>query len=115
MTKTDEKTNTDRRKLIKYGIADAIGVGVASAIELPVLNNQIQNDNSQITQLKNQVSTLQSQLSSATQQEQAIKTLSINEVKEVEAMVETITPSDQNGPSAKEAGVIYFIDRQLSG
>jgi hypothetical protein len=29
MTKTDEKTNTDRRKLIKYGIADAIGVGVA--------------------------------------------------------------------------------------
>jgi hypothetical protein len=60
MTKTDEKTNTDRRKLIKYGIADAIGVGVASAIELPVLNNQIQNDNSQITQLKNQVSTLQS-------------------------------------------------------
>jgi gluconate 2-dehydrogenase gamma chain len=104
----EKKTNTSRRRFIKYGVAGAIGVGIASAIEIPVFNNQIQNDNSQITSLKNQISTLQSQ-------NQAIRTLSMNEVKEVEAMVETIIPSDQNGAGAKEAGVIYFIDGQLSG
>src|SRR5207302_9991061 len=32
----------------------------------------------------------------------------------VEAIVETIIPSDSSGPGAKEAGVIYFIDRQLA-
>jgi gluconate 2-dehydrogenase gamma chain len=33
----------------------------------------------------------------------------------LEAIVETIIPSDSNGPGAKEAGAIYFIDRQLAG
>jgi gluconate 2-dehydrogenase gamma chain len=33
----------------------------------------------------------------------------------VEAVAETMIPTDATGPGAKEAGVIYFIDRQLSG
>src|SRR5438445_13398388 len=41
--------------------------------------------------------------------------LNINEQSLVEAIVETIIPSDSTGPGAKEAGVIYFIDRQLAG
>jgi len=32
----------------------------------------------------------------------------------VEAMAETIIPTDSNGPGAKEAGAVYFIDRQLA-
>ncbi len=33
----------------------------------------------------------------------------------VEALSEAIIPSDSTGPGAKEAGVIYFIDRMLAG
>jgi hypothetical protein len=33
----------------------------------------------------------------------------------VEALAETIIPSDSNGPGAREAGVVYFIDKQLEG
>ena len=36
------------------------------------------------------------------------------EQAEVESIVETIIPTDQNGPGAKEAGVIFFIDHQLA-
>jgi len=32
---------------------------------------------------------------------------------EIEALAEQIIPSDETGPGAKEAGVIYFIDRAL--
>jgi gluconate 2-dehydrogenase gamma chain len=115
MTEENKKINTDRRRFIKYGIAGVIGVGVASAVEIPILNNMIQNDNSQITSIKNQVSTLQSQLSSTTQEQQAFLTLGVNEQKAVEAIVETVIPSDSNGPGGKEAGVIFFIDHQLAG
>ena len=40
--------------------------------------------------------------------------LGVNEQTLLEAIVETIIPTDSNGPGAKEAGVIYFIDRQLA-
>jgi gluconate 2-dehydrogenase gamma chain len=43
----------------------------------------------------------------------AFVALSVSEQSLVEAIAETIIPSDSNGPGAKEAGVIYFIDRQL--
>jgi len=115
MTEENKKINTGRRNFIKYGIAGAIGVGVASAVELPILANVMQNDNSQITTLKNQVASLQSQLSTTAEEHQGLLTLGVNEQKVVEAMVEAIIPSDSNGPGAKEAGVIFFIDRQLAG
>lgn len=132
------KGDTSRRSFLKYVAAGAVGVGVASAVEIPVLSNvltgsnidlqqaqtqlneanskidqlnsQLQQDTSQINSLQSQVSSLQSQQTS----DNAIKELSINEQKIVEALVETIIPSDSNGPGAKEAGVIYFIDKQLS-
>ncbi len=112
---TSKPPSTSRRQFIKYGIAGAVGIGIASAIEIPILGSQIQNDNNQITQLKNKVTTLQSQLSTTTQEQQAFITLGLNEQKAIEAIVETIIPSDQNGPGAKEAGVIFFIDHQLAG
>jgi gluconate 2-dehydrogenase gamma chain len=46
---------------------------------------------------------------------QGFLTLSTLEATVAEAAVETIIPSDSTGPGAKEAGVIYFIDRQLQG
>jgi TolA-binding protein len=134
----ENKMQADRRRFIKYGVAGIIGAGVASAVEIPVLtniargesadvtnlksqinslnsqisglNNQISGLNSQISQDKTQISDLQGQLASS----QGLSTLNVNEQKGLEAMVETIIPSDSNGPGAKEAGVIYFIDKQLS-
>jgi gluconate 2-dehydrogenase gamma chain len=124
MSTTQQPTSASRRQFIKYGVAGAIGFGVASAIEIPILNNSLSNDNStinkkntQINQLQSQNSSLQSQLSTAQgqlAQSQAFLALGVNEQKEVEAMVETIIPTDSNGAGAKEAGVIYFIDRQLA-
>lgn len=40
--------------------------------------------------------------------------MSSKEAAILEAFAETIIPSDSTGPGAKEAGVTYFIDRQLS-
>jgi gluconate 2-dehydrogenase gamma chain len=93
----------NRREFIKIGAAAAIGVGVASAIEIPILENSISNDDKKVASLTNQI-----------QSQQAFITLGINEQKIVEAAVETIIPSDSNGPGAKEAGVIFFIDHQLA-
>jgi hypothetical protein len=41
--------------------------------------------------------------------------LSTTEQVELEAICESVIPSDSTGPGAKEAGAIYFIDRQLKG
>ncbi len=92
-----------RLEFIKIGGAAAVGFGVASAIEIPILQNQINVAN-------NQNSQEQAQLNS----QQSFLTLGVNEQKELEAIVETIIPTDQNGPGAKEAGVIFFIDHQLA-
>jgi hypothetical protein len=94
----------NRREFIKIGAAAAIGVGVASAIEIPLLES---NYNPKIADLEKQ----QNQLTQKT----AFLTLNPNERKAVEALAEAIIPSDSNGPGAKEAGVIYFIDRMLAG
>ena len=44
----------NRREFIKIGAAAAIGVGVASAIEIPILENTIQKDNSKVNQYQTQ-------------------------------------------------------------
>jgi gluconate 2-dehydrogenase gamma chain len=93
-----------RREFIKIGAAAAIGVGVASAIEIPIFESVISSKNSDIKSLQGQVTSTQ----------QAFLTLSKPEQLELEAMVETIIPTDSNGPGAKEAGVIFFIDHQLA-
>src|SRR3989442_15258610 len=43
----------------------------------------------------------------------SVSTLDANEAKEIEAIASQITPSD-GSPGAREAGVIYFIDRALA-
>ena len=91
----------NRREFIKIGAAAAIGAGVASAIEIPIFEQQINNKNSEAQGFQSQV-------------QQAFITFGLSEQNEVEAIVENIIPSDQNGPGAKEAGVIFFIDHQLA-
>ena len=88
-----------RREFIKIGAAAAIGVGVASAIEIPIFESVISSKNSDVKSL---------------QSPQAFLTLNSDEQMELEAMVETIIPTDSNGPGAKEAGVVFFIDHQLA-
>ena len=97
-----------RREFIKIGAAAAIGAGVASAIEIPLLES---NYNPRISQLEKENSNLQTQIT----QNQAFLTLNPNELPEVEALAEAIIPSDSTGPGAKEAGVVYFIDHMLAG
>ncbi len=93
-----------RREFIKIGAAGAIGFGVASAIEIPILENSINNDNNKIKQLETQITQIQGFL-----------TLNPTEQVIVEALAEAIIPTDSTGPGAKEAGVVYFIDHMLAG
>jgi gluconate 2-dehydrogenase gamma chain len=114
-------TSTSRRRFIKYGAAAAIGFGVASAIEIPVIGGLISANNAAITQKNTDISQLQQQsqqyndLSIQAISNQGLKTLSVNETVELEAILEAIIPSDGNGPGAKEAQVLVFIDHQLYG
>jgi gluconate 2-dehydrogenase gamma chain len=132
-------TDTSRRSFLKYVAAGAVGVGIASAVEIPVLSNratgenidlqqvqtQLQDANNKISQLNSQIqsdtteiNSLNQELSSANDQiatQKGFLWLSSKEQAQVEAICETIIPSDGNGPGAKEAGVIFFIDRQLAG
>src|SRR5438128_4641131 len=99
-----------RREFLKLGLAAAASAAAASGIEIPLLGNQnssLQNQlnsaNTQVTNLKNRINTVTGFVS-----------LNINEQSLVESVVETVIPSDGTGPGAKEAGVIYFIDRALA-
>lgn len=98
---------TSRRDFIKYGVAGAVGFGVASAIELPIMNNTVTQNNDQINKLQTALNTAL--------QGQGFLTLNPNERTLVEAIAEAMIPTDSNGPGAKETGVILFIDRMLAG
>jgi len=87
-------------------------------------NNSISNLQSQVTSANGQVTSLQSQVSSANSQVTSLQTqidsttgfvyLNVNEQSLLPAVLATIIPTDSNGPGATEAGVVYFIDRQLA-
>lgn len=98
----------NRREFIKIGVAGAVGFGVASAIEIPLLES---NYNPRIAELEQQSANAQAQINET----QGFLTLNSDEKPEVEALAEAIVPSDSSGPGAKEAGVIYFIDNMLAG
>jgi hypothetical protein len=124
-----------RRQFLKVGLGVAIGGVVASVAELPYLSNQSYEKDQQIKSLQGQVaslqqaqeqtSALQDKITQLSDRSQALQTeldtklgflvLGVNEQTLLEAVLETIIPSDSNGPGAKEAGAIYFIDRQLAG
>ncbi len=95
----------NRREFIKIGAAAAIGAGVASAIEIPLLES---NYNPRIAELEKENSSLQNQ---------SVGYLTLNPTERVivEALAEAIIPSDSTGPGAKEAGVVFFIDHMLAG
>src|SRR5207245_9075439 len=104
-------SKTTRREFLKIGLAAAGGALAASGMEIPLfsgsnssMQNQLSSANTQSNNLQNQLKTLQGFL-----------TLNMNEQALLEPVVETIIPSDSTGPGAKEAGVIYFIDRALAG
>ncbi len=50
-----------------------------------------------------------------TQAREAFEHLTAAEADAVEAIVERLIPSDANGPGAKEARVVHYIDRALGG
>jgi hypothetical protein len=100
-----------RREFLKLGLAAAASAAVASGIEIPLLGNQNSNLQNQLNSANTQVTNLKTKLNTVT----GFVSLNINEQFLVEAIVETIIPSDSTGPGAKEAGVIYFIDRALAG
>src|SRR6266568_2814248 len=99
-----------RREFLKLGLAAAASAVTASAIEIPMfgsqnssMQTQLNNANTQVANLKNRVNTIDEFIS-----------LSVTEHSLLEKIVETIIPTDTD-PGAKEAGVIYFIDRALAG
>src|SRR5207247_7608821 len=83
----------------------------ASGMELPLFSGSNSSMQTQLSSANTQLSNLQNQLKTL----QGFLTLNMNEQALLEPVVETIIPSDSTGPGAKEAGVIYFIDRALAG
>lgn len=96
-------SKTTRREFLKIGLAAAGGALAASGLEIPLFGGNTSS-------LQNQIANLNKHISTVT----GFLTLSIPEQQLLEPVVETIIPSDSTGPGAKEAGVIYFIDRQLA-
>ncbi|MGD0638080.1 MAG: gluconate 2-dehydrogenase subunit 3 family protein [Nitrososphaerales archaeon] len=93
--------------------------------QLAATQQALTSANGQITTLNGQVSSLNSAVTSASASATALQiqidtttgflTLSTTEQSMLAAIAETIIPSDSNGPGAKEAGAIYFMDRVLAG
>jgi gluconate 2-dehydrogenase gamma chain len=121
----DNDNQMSRRDFLKLTAAGVVGAAVGAAVEYPIMSQRIQQREEQIDQLeedRNQLQETNEQLQNRLQDFQdeitsfdGITTLSIDEQILLEAVVETIIPSEQNSPGAKEAGVIFFIDRQLTG
>jgi len=121
------RTGASRRDFLKIGAgAFAAGAVVVSAIEVPAFNSSSQDRQidalnaqlgglrqqaAQTTQLQSQATALQTQLATFS----GFLFLNVDEQTTLESVVETIIPSDGSGPGAKEAGVIYFIDRAIAG
>ncbi|MGA2665682.1 MAG: gluconate 2-dehydrogenase subunit 3 family protein [Nitrososphaerales archaeon] len=78
--------------------------------QVSTLNTQVTSLNSAVTSANSQAISLQSQLDST----RAFQIFTPTEVTLVEAIASTMIPTDSNGPGAKEAGVVYFIDGQLA-
>ncbi len=103
--------NQARREFLRLGLAAAASAAAASGIEIPLFANQNSSLQTQLNSANTQIANLQNRVNNVV----GFVSLSVSEQSLLEAIVETIIPSDSNGPGAKEAGAIYFIDRQLAG
>ncbi len=83
--------------------------------QITSLNGQVTSLNSAVTSANSQVSALQNETQSLMSVADGLQTLGSQEAAAIEAAIETIIPSDSNGPGGKEAGALFFIDRQLAG
>jgi len=107
-------SSKSRRDFIKIGAAAVGGAAVASAVEIPLTTTQLQQKDQELQQKEQTITQLQSQ-AEETSRLTGFLSLTPKQREMVEAIAETMIPTDNNGPGAKEAGVIYFIDRQLAG
>jgi gluconate 2-dehydrogenase gamma chain len=110
--------DSSRREFIKIGLTAVAGAALTGAATISLLGPTAKENEETISSLQQQLTSAQqqtSQLKTTLGTMQGFLTLNSDEQSLVEAIVETIIPSDQNGPGAKEAGVVYFIDRQLAG
>lgn len=113
-----QKGNVSRREFIKIGVSAVGGAVLAGVGTYAFMQQSVSSKENTINQLQQQLTQAQStaqQLQSQIAQEQGFIILNSSEQSLLESIAETIIPSDSNGPGAKEAGVIYFIDRQLAG
>jgi hypothetical protein len=98
-----------RREFLKLGLAAAASAVTASAIEIPLFGNQNSSMQTQLNSANTQIANLKTRVNTVV----GFVSLSITEQSLLEKIVETIIPTDSD-PGAKEAGVIYFIDRALA-
>src|SRR5689334_13736178 len=99
-----------RREFLKLGLAAAASAVTASGIEIPLFANQNSNMQTQLNNANTQITNLKNRVNAGV----GFISLSVTEQSLLEKVVETIIPTDAD-PGAKEAGVIYFIDRALAG
>jgi gluconate 2-dehydrogenase gamma chain len=106
----------------QQALTSANGQITSLSTQVSSLNSAVATANSQVTSLQGaltsantQVTSLQTQTQSLMGVADALTTLGAQEALAVEAAIETLIPTDSNGPGGKEAGGLFFIDKQLAG
>ena len=115
----DARSRSSRRSFLKVG-AGVVAAGAVAAVatisQVPLASATGSPAQGSVSSASSQTSSLQVQSTSGLQKgdvsRQAFVYLNVAQQLLLEAVVETIIPTDSNGPGAKEAGVIYFIDGQ---
>jgi gluconate 2-dehydrogenase gamma chain len=105
-------------------LAQANSQNTSLSQQLATTQSSLSDATAQIATLQGQVSSANTSASSAQAQATALQVqldtvsgflaLSQDEQATLTAAVEAIIPTDSSGPGAAEAGVVYFIDRQLA-
>jgi len=91
----DEPSNPSRRNLLK-----SVGVVGAAAISGSATSNLIAAESSQAP--------------TAAVAREALEVLTAQEAETLEAVCDCLIPGDENGPGAKEARAVHYIDRALA-
>src|SRR5438552_10072352 len=99
-----------RLEVLKPGLAAAASAAMASGIESPMFGSQNSSIQTQLNSANTKIANLNARVNTVV----GFLSLSVAEQSLLEKIVETIIPTDTD-PGAKEAGVIYFIDRALAG